>query len=292
MNEAGAKEVFADPTAPTAVIVAPMGKAVREDGGVRITGRWMFASGIDNCEWITVGALVHENDQPVMTPHGPELIHVAMPIGEGQVHDTWFVSGMCGTGSNDFSCTDVFVPEQRIYNIFDPSGHRAEPLYQYPVAGLFVSGVASVSLGIARAALDEFTEMAEGKFPTLSMVPLADKPVAQIELARAEAALGAARSFLYDTVEDVWQTVTAGREPTRRQIALGRLAAVHAVETGANVTRTVNVIAGGSAISLASSLQRHARDAEAILHHFTQSQHTWEDGGRVLLGREPTVPVF
>jgi indole-3-acetate monooxygenase len=292
MDETGAKEAFADPTAPSAVIVAPMGAAVRTEGGVRITGRWMFASGIDNAEWITVGALVHENGAPVMTPHGPELIHAAIRIAEGEVHDTWFVSGLCGTGSNDFSCSDVFVPDQRVYNVFDPSGHRPEPLYRFPVAGLFVSGLASVGLGIGRAALDEFTELAETKFPTLSQVPLADKPTAQIELARAEAALGGARSFLYDTVEDLWQTVSAGREPWMRQIALTRAAAVQAVETAADVARTVNVLSGGGAISLKASLQRHARDAEAILHHFTQSQHTWEDAGRVLLGRQPTVPVF
>jgi alkylation response protein AidB-like acyl-CoA dehydrogenase len=292
MDETGAKEVFSDPTAASAVIVAPMGAAVRVDGGVRITGRWMFASGIDNCEWICVGAMIHANGAPVMTPHGPEIIHAYMRVAEGQIHDTWLVSGMSGTGSNDFSCSEVFVPDQRIFNVFDPSGHRSEPLYRMPVAGLFVSGLASVSLGIARAALDEFTELTETKFPTLSQVPLADKPTVQIELARAEAALGGARSFLYDTVEDVWQTVSAGREPTKRQIAFGRTAAVQAVETSAEVARKVNILAGGGAIRLATSLQRHARDAEAILHHFTQSQHTWEDAGRVLLGREPTVPVF
>lgn len=292
MNEAGAKEVFGDPAAATAVVVAPMGAAVREDGGVRITGGWKFASGIDNCEWVTVGALVHANGAPVMTPHGPELIHAAIPVAEGEVHDTWQVSGLVGTGSNDFTCADVFVPDSRIYNIFDPSGHRPEPLYQVPPTVLFTSGLAAVALGIGRAALDEFTETAETKFPTLSQVPLADKPVVQIELARAEASLGGARSFLYDTVEDVYQTVSAGRQASMRQIALARAAAVQAVEAGAAVARTVNVLAGGGAISLANPLQRHARDAEAMLHHFTQSQHTWEDAGRVLLGRQPTVPVF
>lgn len=292
MAQTGAKEVFGDTKAVSSVVVAPMGAAVREDGGVRLSGRWMFASGVDNAEWITVGALVHENGHPVMTPHGPELIHAAVRVAEGEIHDTWHVSGLVGTGSNDFTLTDVFVPDARVFNIFDPSGHRAEPLYQYPPASLFVSGLAAVGIGIARGALDEFTAIAEEKFPTLSQVPLADKPAVQIQLARAEAAWGGARSFLYDVVEDMWQTLLAGRVPTPRQVALNRAAAVQAVETAAEVTRTVNVLAGGGAISLSTPLQRHARDAEALLHHFTQSQHTWEDAGRVLLGRQPTVPVF
>jgi alkylation response protein AidB-like acyl-CoA dehydrogenase len=39
MKEAGAKEVFSDPTAASAGIAAPAGKAVRVDGGVRVSGR-------------------------------------------------------------------------------------------------------------------------------------------------------------------------------------------------------------------------------------------------------------
>jgi hypothetical protein len=58
------------------------------------------------------------------------------------------------------------------------------------------------------------------------------------------------------------------------------------------VTRTINTLGGGSSIYLSSSLQRHARDAEAITHHFTVAQHTWEETGRVLLGRQPAVPMF
>jgi len=116
--------------------------------------------------------------------------------------------------------------------------------------------------------------------------------VTQVEVARAEAALGGARSFLYEVVEDMWQSVSVGRSPTRRQLALGRIAATQAAETAAAVTRTANTLGGGSSIYSTSSLQRHARDAEAVTHHFTVAPHTWEEAGRVLLGREPIAPVF
>jgi alkylation response protein AidB-like acyl-CoA dehydrogenase len=292
MNEPGAREVFPDPTAPSAGIAAPAGAAVRVDGGVRVNGRWPFASGITHCEWVWAGCIVRESGRPRMTPSGPEIVHVWMPVSEVVIHDTWYVSGLCGTGSNDFSATDLFVPDQRIFALLDPSGHRAEPLYQMPPMGMFVFQLVCVSLGIARTALDDLTELAQTKKPSLYTAVLADKPVVQVQLARAEAALGGARSFLYDTVEEIWQSVCAGRAPTMRQIALGRLAATHAAETAATVTRTANTLAGGSSIYSTSSLQRHARDAEAVTHHFTVALHTWEEAGRVLMGREPTVPVF
>ena len=292
MNESGAREVFADPSTPTAGLAAPAGSAVRVDGGVRVSGRWPFASGITHCDWVWAGCLVMDGAQPRMTPHGPEIIHVCMPVSQVEIHDTWYVSGLCGTGSHDFSAADVFVPDRRIFALLDPAGHRPEPLFQVPPLSLFVSQLASVSLGIARAALDELTELAQTKAPSLYTAVLADKAVPQVELARAEGALGAARAFLYETVDDMWQAVSAGRQPTMRQLALVRIAANQVVETAASVAKAANTLAGGSSIYTRSPLQRHARDADAVTHHFTAAPHVWEEAGRVLLGRQPSVAVF
>jgi alkylation response protein AidB-like acyl-CoA dehydrogenase len=292
INEQGAREVWPDPTAPTAGIAAPAGTAVRVEGGVRVNGRWPYASGITHSSWVWAGCMVVEKSKPQNSAAGPEIIHVCMPVSDVEIHDTWFVSGLCGTGSQDFSAQDVFVPEHRIFKLLDPTGHRPEPLYQMPPLALFVFQLVSVSLGIARAALDELIELAQTKVPSLYHTVLADRPVAQVEIARAEASLRGARAFLHDTVADMWRTVSAGRDPSRHQVALARIATMKAMETGAAVTRIANTLAGGSSIYTTSSLQRHARDAEAITHHFTVAPHTWEEAGRVLLGREPSVPVF
>ena len=292
MNEPGAKEIFTDPSVPAAAIAGPIGQAVPSEGGYRVSGRWPFASGITHAPWVWAGCLVMENGAPKMTPHGPAMVHAFLPTKDIEIHDTWYVSGLAGTGSNDFSAADVFVPEHLTFSLFDPTGHRSEPLYQIPVVNLFVAQVASVSLGIARAALDELTELAATKVPTLSQVPLADKPVAQIELARMEAALGGARAFLHEVIEELFQIASAGGTPSMRLRALGRAAAVNAVETAASITRQATTLAGGRALYSSSPMQRHARDAAAITHHFTVSSHTWEEAGRVLLGRDPTVPLF
>lgn len=116
--------------------------------------------------------------------------------------------------------------------------------------------------------------------------------MAQVELARAEAALASARALFHETLADLWRTAREGRQHTGRQIALHRIAANNATEVAASVTRTANVLAGGSSIYSGSSLQRHMRDAEAIAHHFTVAPHVWEDAGRVLMGRQPTAPMF
>ena len=121
---------------------------------------------------------------------------------------------------------------------------------------------------------------------------LADRPAAQLELARAEAELGAARAFLYDAIEAQWRAVNAGREPTPREVALGRLASLPSANTAAEVTRKAATLAGGSAIFTSSPFQRHVRDAEAVAHHFTVAASVWEDAGRVLMGRAAQAQMF
>jgi alkylation response protein AidB-like acyl-CoA dehydrogenase len=292
MREDGAREVFADPRAPTALVADPAGAAVREGDGVRVSGRWRFASGVTHAPWITLGCIIMKDGQPSMTPHGPEIVHVFVPTKDVQIHDTWHVSGLCGTGSNDVSVDGVFVPESRMKSLFDPTGFRPEPLYQMPVLAHVAPAVSAVALGVARAALDEVAELAQTKVPDMSTAPVAERSVAQVEIARMEGELGAARSFLYDACDDVWQTCLAGATPTMRQRALCRIAANHATEVSARVARRASTLGGSNSVFNTSSLQRHARDADVITHHFSQSPYVWEDAGRALLGLEPLAPLF
>ncbi|MEZ5319860.1 MAG: acyl-CoA dehydrogenase family protein [Vicinamibacterales bacterium] len=188
--------------------------------------------------------------------------------------------------------TDAMVPEARTFSLLDPAGHRAEPLFRMPPLTLFVFQLACVPLGIARAALDEFAELAQRTVPSMYQAPLADRPAAQVAIARAEAALGGARAFLYETADRMWRDVQSGRMPTPRDLAVARAACTQAAEAAAEATRTASTLAAGSSIYTASSLQRHARDADAITHHFTVAPTTWDEAGRVLLGRDPVVPVL
>jgi len=292
MAEAGAREVFANPTRPTALTFEPAGAATEVDGGIRVSGQWRFASGVTHADWYFVGMIMMDGGQPRMTPQGTDIRHAVMPIADAEILDTWYVSGLCGTGSTDVRATDVFIPQHRVFSLFDESAFRPEPLYQMPGLALVAPPVAAVALGIARAALDELTEMAPSKTPALSMVRLSEKPLAQAEIARAEGALGAARGFLYETVADAWRTVCDGRKPSLRQLALIRIASNQATETSARVAHTASTLAGGSSVYNSSSLQRHARDADVITHHMTQSPHVWEDAGRALMGMEPLAPIF
>jgi len=294
MNEVGFKEVFADPSLPTASTVPPIqGTATPVDGGFTVTGKWRFASGITHVDWVMAGAVLLYDGAPRMTDIGiPEVRWFFLPVSEIEIHDTWYVNGLRGTGSNDYSATNVFVPAHRTLHLFDPTGHRPEPIVRLPGVAGFATQVAAVGLGIARAALDDLIELAGGKMPAMSMSSLASKAATQIEVAQLESALRGARAFLYDSVDDIWATLVAGNQFTPQQNALARLAAVEGARIASNVAHRASTIAGGNSLMSSSSLQRHARDAEAVTHHFVVSPPNLEDAGRVLLGLEPTSPIF
>ena len=294
MTDDGATEVFGDPSQPTASAVPPtQGTAVPTDGGFTINGTWRFASGITHVDWVMAGCVILYDGAPRMMPMGlPEVTWAFLPVTQIEIHDTWYVNGLKGTGSNDFSVKDVFVPAHRTFHLFDPTNHRSEPMTRLPGVAGFATWVAAVGLGIARGALDDLIELAGGKMPTMSMSSLAAKPGTQIEVAQLESQLSGARSFLYDSIDSVWEALVAGNEVTPRQNALARLAAIEGARTGAAVAQRVSTLAGGSSMYLTSSIQRHARDADAVTHHFVVAPANMEDIGRVLLGMEPNSPIF
>ena len=59
LPQAGLDRVFAKGHIPTASIsFFPAGRAVRESGGYRVSGRWRFNSGIRHAEWVLGGTVV------------------------------------------------------------------------------------------------------------------------------------------------------------------------------------------------------------------------------------------
>ena len=165
---------------------APRGKGRSVDGGVIVSGRWAFCSGIRHADVMFAGCMVDE--QPV-----PSV--VALPTKDLQLLDNWHTLGLRGTGSNDSVADEVFVPADRVVSIFDgPVVDR--PLYRFPPFGFFASSVAAPALGNARAAIDDLVELAGGKKGLGSTRTLAERSATQAAVAAAESALGAARAAL------------------------------------------------------------------------------------------------
>jgi alkylation response protein AidB-like acyl-CoA dehydrogenase len=206
-----------------------------------------------------------------------------------RILDTWHVAGLRGTGSHDMTVDDVVVPAERSVSIVDDRPRADGPLYAFPVFGLLAIGIAAVALGIARAAIDELVRLARAKTPEGSRRTLAERPAVQVDVAQAEALVGAARAHLDTAIDRAWEAATQRGAIALEDRARLRLAATHATASAARATDLAYGAGGGSAIYAASPLQRCFRDVHVATQHMMVAPPTWELAGRVLLGIDTDV---
>ena len=274
--------LFGDGRGVAAGVWAPRGKGRTVDGGIVLSGRWPFCSGITHADMMFAGCLVDDQRVPSV---------VALRKEDLQVLDTWHTLGLRGTSSHDTLASEVFVPTDRVFSLFDgPIVDR--PLYRFPVFGFFALSIGAAALGNARAAIDDLIELACAKKGLGSTRTLAERPATQAAAATAESALSAARALYYQAIETAWQASQDGDGVSIEARNRLRLAATHAVRTSADVVRDMYDLAGGTAIYDSSPLQRRFRDAYTATAHFQVNEASRELPGRILLEQPADVSML
>jgi len=300
LDEDVAREMYPDMWVATAATVSTTGQATPVRGGYRVNGRFPFASGCQHCEWAWVGCNVVDNGTPRVSAAGiPETRTCFVRLSECEILDTWYTTGLRGTGSNDLAVRDVFVPAERTFSFQDPNlVKRPGPLYAFPL--MFIAKGAAPALGIARHAIDAVIENA-GRKPARRMILgergeppklLREEVFVQESVARAETLLGAARSYLFDVIGDLWATLVDGSKPSPFQQARFITAYTHVVGECAKAVQLVYKASGGSAVYQSGALDRCLRDVLTMNQHVIGSLRTYEIGGRLLLGLEPLRWLF
>jgi len=287
MPDATAKDVFArDPNFIVAGVFAPRGKATDEGDHYLVNGRWQWGSGSPNAKAIMGGCIVTKNGETVLTPHGvPDVRMMLVPIAETELMDNWDVSGLCGTGSQDFAFKNRRVPKALGVGLMSDKP-LARPLYVFPVFGMLAAGIASVMLGLARASITELTALAGGKTPEGHRKPLAQRNKTQEDVAEAEALVRSARAFFHESVARAWDEAQGGHRlslDARRDL---RLASTHAARASVKAVDLMYNLGGGTSVYKSSPLQRIFRDVHVASQHMMVAPPTMETVGRVLLGQE------
>ena len=288
LSARAAARIFGDRRAAVAGHLAPFGKAEVIKGGYLATGRWPFGSGGKHATWFLARCRVHKNGRARRGPTGrPETRLLFVPAGECRIHDTWHVSGLRGTGSHDYSMKNVSVPAEYSIDILADRPTRPERLYAFPAIPFVEAAVAAVPIGIARAALDAFTELAKTQRAYRSRRPLRVDPTAQRELGRAVLHVRSAEALLFTAVDDMWRTVKARRRPTLEQRAQLRMGCVNAGVSAAEAVDIVYRLGGSASIFEGNRIERCFRDVHTATQHGALAPRTLEVVGRVLLGLDP-----
>jgi alkylation response protein AidB-like acyl-CoA dehydrogenase len=274
----------------------PPGHAVPVEGGYRLTGRWPFVSGCRDCSWfLGPSFVVDDRGSPKCGENGEPLQFLMIyRAKEAQLIDTWHTIGMRGTGSHDIAVQDLFVPHRRAV-LLAPLQTRGKafegPLYRLTIWPA-IAALAPPALGIARSAIDALCDLAKQKTPHYTRSTLRERPVVQMQVGEAEALLGAARAYLYESLADAWNTALEGQPLSLKQKIKIQLATSYAIRAAADAVDLVHRAAGTTAIRQNHPFERHFRDVHVITQHAFGSTSRYESVGKILFGLDSDWGFF
>lgn len=184
---------------------SPAGKAVKVDGGYQLSGRWKWSSGSAHSDWLLLSSF--PSDKP------GEVVCFLVPRKDISIIDTWFVTGLKSTGSNDIVVEDVFVPEYRGLAFSDlfkgtSPGTNEGPLYKLSPITVFYRVITLPMIGALQAMVDEFVVTGEAR--STSSGPITENPDALLALGQAIGAVEEMKHIQRQTFETLMDLAERG----------------------------------------------------------------------------------
>jgi len=291
--EEAQQEVWSqDRDAIAAVSYAPTGKAVLEKDGYRLSGRFSFASGVDNANWGILGGILPLKD-------GPKPGFFLIPRSQFSIHDDWFTMGLAGTGSKTIVVDDQFVPAYRAVSFADMlsgngPGTATNPssLYRQPMLAVVPYCLVAPALGMARGALEAFKDQVAGRATRGAVAggnnKMSEFITVQMRVAEATASIDAAELMIHRDIHDTLAVVDGGKPADVKLRMRNRLTHSFATRLLVQAVDAVFLAAGGSALGLQHPLQRFWRDIHAASAHISLN---WDSVsamyGQHVFGLEP-----
>jgi len=264
------------------------GKAVKVEGGYRVSGRWPFASGSPFATWLGgMSAVVDAAGAPVLNASGqPERLLAIWPADQARLIDTWDGLGLRGTGSGDFEVADIFVPEDQV----NPGIYRP-PIYDRPfmrVQELSEMGHGAHALGIASLAMQSFVDAVNRRPAQGSMRQMAmgHQQAHQVAFARADVLVRAGRTLLHETVRAAYEAVKADPELSLEMRVRLREANIFAVRSAREAVALIFEMAGSGAVYRGRVIERAFRDINTAANHTNYVETAYAAIGSYYLTRD------
>jgi resorcinol 4-hydroxylase (FADH2) len=272
------QDVWSDPGVIVAGSTVPAGKCARAPGGYKLQGSWPFASNCDYSGWYYVGAMV----SPAVASEPPVLTWFLVPARDARIEDTWFTSGLAGTGSKTIVLENAtFVPEHRtlpvsVINSGAAPGASANPnpLYRLTFTGAAPFVLSSLALGMAAGAIEAFAEIAR----TRTAIQLGGPPLpmsglthVQLAISDASAAVDAGVTLLLRDAGEMEAGLARGELPSTAQRLRNRRDHAYGARLAVSAANTVFEALGANVSALSHPVQRAWRDVNIAARHISLS---------------------
>lgn len=273
-NEVWGKNGETADTLICASVIFPAGRAKRVDGGYILNGRWPFCSGIDPSEWNMLGGMVEADDDH---PEKEARLFL-LRKSEHEVVDTWFTSGLQGTGSKDSVCEDIFVPEHMTVAADDVKGGptpgsavNSGALYQVPVIAPFPYVLSGTPLGIAEGVYQSYVDGMKARTANYTGARISELQNIQIKVAEAGAAIDAARLMMRADCDLSMEIAGRGEAPDVETKAKFRRNGAYTATLCVEAVNKLYQASGGGGIYTRNPIARAFRDIHAARAHIAFS---------------------
>ncbi|PAZ10524.1 acyl-CoA dehydrogenase [Streptomyces sp. SA15] len=288
-------EIFTSPDVRVGGTLIPDATAVATDYGYVVSGTSAFATGCHDADWHLLTARVESADGP------PEVLWTAVPMAELEILDDWYVSGLAGSGSNSVVARDVVVPAHRVLPVgpllggeFPSKANADDPFYRMPVLLLFCAWTAPNALGLAPAALTEFTERIHRRGITYTFHERQhEAAVTHLQAAEAAMKISCAELLTTEFVALIESRAESGEPYTVQERAKIRAQSGYVTRLCKEAVDLIGSASGASSLRQEVPVQRAVRDLHALsLHSFVNPATNLELYGRVLSGLDPGTPFL
>ncbi len=158
-------EMFENPNMLASSVVTTTGDVDEVDGGYRWTGKGLFSSGVDHCNWLTALVPIKRNGERV-----DGLTWVLLPREDFEIVDDWNTVGLRGTGSKTIVIEDAFIPAHRVVDFQAVETGTApgrevntHPMYGAVSSANFTAAMSAPAIGAARGFVESVLERHQAK---------------------------------------------------------------------------------------------------------------------------------
>ena len=282
-----------NPDARVSGVFTPTMQVRRVAGGLVMSGKWYFSSGSLHSQWAILGCAERDENGALKAQ-----FLALIPMSELTIEDTWFTTGMRGSGSNCIVGNDVFVPD--ISSAFDlmaavrgeyPTPFKDEVAYRAafgPVSSLLLIGP---QLGLGRAALKHVIEKAPQRaIAYTSFTKQTDSTVFQMQVAEAALKIDSAHLRAFRAADEIDDSARLNVFPDYLTRTRVRADAGVVVSDITDALNTLIFAHGAGSFAEASPVQRGWRDSNtAARHAIVLPAIGAELYGKALLNVENTV---
>jgi alkylation response protein AidB-like acyl-CoA dehydrogenase len=285
-------EYWDKPNTLSASSFAPGGLASPDKGGFRLSGKWSFCSGIDNADWMFLGAIF---GPPSGASPMPDIRYVMVPQRDCKMIDDWDVMGLCGTGSKSIALDNAFVPEHRVLShaaMAEGTAPGAQVhdgwLYRAPIWTFVPFTISAPANGIARGAFEAFIDEMRSRDTAFDHSPMAKKPGMHLRVAEAGAMIDAGDLLYKRSFRETMDKLEAGETLSLEHRARSRRDQGYSVLLAKRGVEALFTGTGARGLFEKNHIQRAYRDLHAVSGHIVAN---WDapaySYGQIMLGGPP-----